>query len=890
MASADAPAPPTKAFTIEGITEYRLGNGLRLLLFPDPSASTVTVNLTVLVGSRHEGYGETGMAHLLEHMLFKGTPLHPHIPQALRDHGAQFNGTTNYDRTNYFEIMPAGDPNLEFGIRLEADRLVNSYVKREDLLSEMTVVRNEFEMGENNPQTILVQRMLQVAYEWHNYGKPTIGNRSDIERVPIDRLQSFYRKHYQPDNAILLIAGKFDENKALGYVAKYFSVLKRPSRRLDDTYTEEPTQDGDRTTVLRRIGSVAVVGAVYHIPAGSHQDFAALDVLTRLLVAEPSGRLYRELVGTKKASRVSGQALALHDPGVVAFLVDVGAPQLLEAARETLTETLERLNRVGVDAEEVERAKRYLLKNRELLMTQTDRIGVELSEWAAQGDWRLFFLHRDRVGKVTPADVLRVAERYLVQSNRTVGMFIPSEHPVRATIPPNPSVAELVKNYKGSQSVVAGEAFDPSPANIESRIRYSRLPCGVKVGMLPKKTRGEGVVASLTLRYGNDESLKGYNVAAQLVGPLMARGTRKHTRQQIQDELDKKKARLFPGGNVGELEFSIQCQRTNFAAVLRLLGEILREPIFPQQELDVLKRQNKQSLERGMNEPLVLSQLALRRALNPYPEDDVRYEPTIEEELGRLDAVSVDAIRKLYNQQIGAQAGEFVVVGDFDPKEVSELAQEILKDWKASVAYRHIARRVKDVEPARQDLLTPDKANAVYVAGHLIPMIDTDPDYAALEVANSILGGNSLASRLGNRVRQKEGLSYGVGSHFTARHKDIYGHFAVYAICNPLSIDKVEKAIDDELAKFCTAGVTAKELEEGKKGYLGQFKVQLADDFQLAGLISECLDANRTFAYYTNLEKKAANLTPEEVNAAVRKHLSLKKMVVVRAGDFKKKG
>src|SRR5207244_3267192 len=202
-------------------------------LFPDPSRPTVTVNLTVFVGSRHEGYGEAGMAHLLEHMLFKGTPTNPHVPKALQERGARFNGTTWVDRTNYFETLPAKDDNLEFAIRLEADRMVNSFVRQEDLLSEMTVVRNEFEQGENSPGVLLNQRLTGVAFDWHNYGKSTIGNRSDIERVPIHKLKDFYVKYYQPDNAVLVIAGKFEEPRALELVEKYFSVLPKPKRKLD---------------------------------------------------------------------------------------------------------------------------------------------------------------------------------------------------------------------------------------------------------------------------------------------------------------------------------------------------------------------------------------------------------------------------------------------------------------------------------------------------------------------------------------------------------------------------------------------------------------------------------------------------------------------------------
>src|SRR5215813_10463080 len=228
---------PRRVASVEGITEYELTNGLRVLLYPDASQSKVTVNLTVLVGSRNEGYGETGMAHLLEHMVFKGTPRHPKVAKDLQEHGAQFNGSTSSDRVNYFETLAAADENLEFAIDLEADRLVNSYIKKEDLDSEMTVVRNEFERGENSPAGVLSKRIAAAAYNWHNYGKPTIGNRSDIERVPVENLRAFYKKFYQPDNIVLIVAGKFDESKTLGWIQQYYGAIPRPARKLENTWT-----------------------------------------------------------------------------------------------------------------------------------------------------------------------------------------------------------------------------------------------------------------------------------------------------------------------------------------------------------------------------------------------------------------------------------------------------------------------------------------------------------------------------------------------------------------------------------------------------------------------------------------------------------------------------
>jgi zinc protease len=895
-AFADGPAKAKKIVTIEGITEYQYDNGLRVLLFPDNSTSTVTVNLTLLVGSRHEGYGETGMAHLLEHMVFKGTPTHRDVPRALRDHGASFNGTTWVDRTNYYETMPATDENLEFGIRLEADRMVNSFVKREDLISEMTVVRNEFEMGENMPENILSQRMMGVAYEWHNYGKSTIGNRSDIERVPIDRLQAFYRKYYQPDNAVLVVAGKFDENKALDYIGKYFGTLKRPERKLDATYTEEPPQDGERTVVLRRVGKVGVVGALYHVPAGAHPDFAAVEVLSTVLDSQPSGRLYKALVTSKMASNVSTSAQPYHDPGVLEIMAEVD-PKLpnnpLMTARDTLLAEVEGLAKAPITQEEVDRARTKLLKNRELLMNSSNRIGIVLSDWAAKGDWRLFFLHRDRLAKVTVADVNRVAGKYLQSSNRTVGMYIPSDQPQRTPIPETPLVADLVKNYQGGQAVVAGEEFEPTPGNIEARLKQSELPGGMKLGLLPRKTRGEAVVASITFRYGNAESLRGYRAASQMLGPLMMRGTEQHTRQQIEDVLDKLKARVSPGGGQipapGELHFNIECKRETLPKVLAVVREIVREPSFPVQEFEVLKRQRYEMLKKGLTEPMMLGPQTLMRKLNPYPPDDVRYFPTIEEGMARVEELTVDKVRKLY-EQVGGVAGEAVVIGDFDPQATTQLLAGIVGDWKSSVNYQRIPHpAITSVKGEAQNIETPDKESAVYVAGIMIAMSDSDPDFAPLELGSYLYGGGPLTSRLAVRARQKEGISYGIGAQMSADAIDKSTRLLIFAICNPKNMDKLDKAVAEETQKILKDGVTAAELDAAKSAYLKEMSVARSRDTQLAGLIAENLQAGRTFSHMADLENRIAQLTPEAVNNALRKHLDAKRMIIIRAGDFRPK-
>jgi len=895
---------PKKVASVEGISEYQFENGLRALLFPDQSQSKVTVNLTVLVGSRQEGYGETGMAHLLEHMVFKGTPRHQHIPKELQDHGAQFNGSTSSDRVNYFETLAATDENLEFALDLEADRMVNSYIKREDLDSEMTVVRNEFERGENSPAGVLSKRITAAAYNWHNYGKPTIGNRSDIERVPIDRLQAFYRKYYQPDNVILVVAGRFDEAKALGLVDKYFGAIPRPARKLETTYTEEPPQDGERTVTLRRVGDVSVVGVAYHIPAGPHEDSAPLQVLANILSTQPSGRLYKALIETRKAASVFAYAGAEHDPGLFTIDSEVPRDSSLEEVRDIILSTTEQLADKGVTAEEVNRGKQQILKARELAAANTSQIAISLSEWAAQGDWRLYFLHRDRIEKVTPESVQVAAAHYLVRNNRTVGLFIPTEKAERVEIPETPDVAALVASYHGRELMAEGEVFDATPANVDSRVQRTDLPEGIKVTFLPKKSRGEEAHLLLTLHYGNEENLKGLESAAGFLPELMLRGTKHLDYQHLRDELDRLKATLGTGGGGGRggrrggsgggggataaaVNFSIQAKRETLPEVLELLRQVLREPALPQDQFEVLKRERLAGLEQMRTEPALLAPRLLQRQLNPWPKDDIRYVPTIEESIERMRNVTYEQVAQLYHQYLSSQAGELTVVGDFDPQACLPVLKTALGGWTCAKPYARITMPITGEVPGSQHKInTPDKANATYTAGLLFRLRDDDPDYPALVMGNYILGSGALSSRLGNRIRQRDGLSYSVSSSLGVSSWDKRASLTMTAICNPQNIGKVETAAREELDRLLREGVMGDELEQAKQGYLQARKVGRSSDPALTGLLTGLRHVDRTMAYEADLETKIAALTPEQVDGALRKHVDPQKLVVVTAGDF----
>jgi zinc protease len=881
LAPALALALPPKVTEVEGIAEHRLANGLRVLLAPDASADTVTVHITYLVGSRHEGYGEKGMAHLLEHMLFKGSRRHPDVKQEFMRRGARWNGTTSYDRTNYFETLPASEDNLDWALGMEADRMVNSLVRKEDLDSEMSVVRNEFEMGENSAGGVLFQRMQRLAYAWHNYGNAIIGARSDIEAVPIERLQAFYRTWYQPDNALLIVGGRFDPGRALALVDKHFAPIPKPARALPALYTEEPVQDGERSVTLRRVGDTPLVAAMYRVPAGGHPDYPAVDVLVEALRVAPQGRLHRALVQKGLASQSWAGERALRDPGTMYFgaaLAKDGAP---EAARAALLATLDGVRKEPLTAEEVERARTSLLNQMEKAQLDGRALVGALSEFEAVGDWRLFFLYRDRLRAVTLADVRRVADTYLRPANRVVGTFLPTAQPERAEIPAAPGLQAQLEGYKGAAALAAGEAFDPSPQNIDARVQRRTLANGIKTALLAKRTRGAKVVVQLNLHWGDEDSKAGHSTACALAGGMLLRGTERYTRAELRDALDRLKATVSANAEGA----SIETQREHLEETLRLVAEVLRRPSFPAAEFEELKRATLTSAETQRSDPSAIASEQLQRHLTPYPKGHWLYVQSVEERIAALKATTLQDARRCH-AMLGATGADFVAVGDFDAQALAALVEQLFGDWRNPAPYARIPARYFERPALEREVKTPDKANAVLRAGLAIRMRDDHAEFPAMVLANHLLGGSSTA-RLPARVREKDGLSYSTYSWFSASQLDEVGSFNISAIFAPQNKARVEGAMREELARALKDGFSAEEVETAKRGLLEARRLARTNDGQLAGRLAMYLFLGRSFAWDVDFEKRIAALTPAEVHAALRRHVDPAKLAVSKAGDFR---
>ncbi|SCB28350.1 M16 family metallopeptidase [Cupriavidus alkaliphilus] len=883
-----APVQATQVASVEGITEHRLPNGLRIVLAPDAAKPTTTVNITYLVGSRHENYGETGMAHLLEHLLFKGTPSLPGktIPGEFARRGMSVNGTTAQDRTNYFETFTASDDNLDWALRMEADRMVNSVIARADLDSEMTVVRNEMEMGENSPGRMLMQQTMAAAYRWHNYGKAPIGARSDVENVSLDNLRAFYRRYYQPDNAVLVVAGKFDPAATLARIARYFGPIPRPQRVLPPEPTVEPAQEGARELVVMRPGDTRLVAAQYHVSPGAHPDTTALALLTIILGDTPGGRLYKALVERGQATSIGSAFYAMKDPGALLFMAQASKDQPLAAARAGLITQIEGFAEAPVTEAELERARVRMRNAYEQYMNDPGALGIALSEAIAKGDWRLFFLARDRIETTTLADVQRVALNYFQASNRTLGVFLPAEQPQRAQVPAVPDITAMVNGYQGRPALAAVAAFDPSPANIEAHTTRQTLANGMQLALLPKPARGEVVHGVLVLRMGDAQSLQGLTTVGALTAAMLRRGSAGMDRQQIADRIEALRARVGIAGGSEQVTVSFETRRAHLPEVLSLLRDLLRAPTFPEAEFETLRQTSIAELESVQREPGVLAANALGRHGDPYPAGDPRHARTIAENIADLRSATLAQVRDFHARFYGTGHAQLSLVGDFDGAAAAAHAAALFGDWTAPQPYARVDRPFVPIAPAEFTLSTPGKANAVYLATAPIDLTNDAPDYALMMIANRVLGGASLRSRLADRLRQREGMSYGASSWVQVGALDRAGRFGVRAQYAPQSLARVQRAVSEELERLVREGITAQELAEAVSGLLQQGMVSRSNDAALAGALASQLYLGRTMAFTAELEQRLRDATPETVNAAIRRYMQPGTLSRAYAGDF----
>lgn len=906
----------------DGIREYRLANGMKVLLVENRVAPVATFLVVYKVGSRDEAVGYTGATHLLEHLLFKGTPTfnkakNTQIASTLQRIGARYNASTWYDRTNYYETVPSDQ--IELAIQVEADRMRNSFVADTDRQSEMSVVRNELERGQNEPTEVLDETVYASAFIAHPYHHPTIGWRSDVENVSTARLKQFYDTYYQPNNATAVVVGDFERDRVLGLIDKYFGAYPASPQPIPPVYTQEPPQQGERRLVVRRAGELAIVQIAHRTPAALGQDTVlsdeqlasraanppakndtyALSVLSTVLTDGVTSRLYQALVEKQLAVSVRANSDEHRDPGLFNIVATIRPGVDPKKVEEIILAELSRIAGQAPDADEVQKARQQILAQLAYGRDGTFNVASLISEAEAIADWRYYKDYGANIDKVTPADVQRVAKTYFAQNSRTVGYFIPNTTPTTTAKPTvtarpsdriqfySPASAEADSGYSLAQASPDASSTAPAPQTIASRTVRGQLPNGATLLVLENHATPSVAIRG-SLRAGSYFEPLNKPGLAGVTAAMLERGTRKRTKLAFARDLESVGASIdFSSGNFG-VNINGRALSKDLPLVMDALTEALREPTFPAGELEKLKQEAIAAIKQQQANTSYRGYERFAETVfeptNPY------YVPPAEQLIRSIQSITVAEVRRFWQEHYGGRSLILAVTGDVQAADVQKRFASAFNTFNGP---GNVEVTVTDPVPQtatrREVVVLKDKANVDILLGGAAPLRRDSKDYFAASLANSALGQSTLSSRLGLQVRDKEGLTYGISSSFRSPSLAA-GPWYISVSVNPQNVERAIDSALDVLRDYVKNGIRPEELADEKSSAIGSFKVGLSTNAGLAQALWNAEFFNLGVDYPDRYPGLIGAVTVEEVNAAIRKYFRPEQLTVVIAGDYQPSG
>jgi zinc protease len=826
----------------QGVTKTVLDNGLTILTKEINTAPVVSVQVWYRVGSRNEKLGITGISHQLEHLLFKGTKERPiQFGRLFSALGSSSNAFTSYDMTAYFGTV--GSEKLNALLELEADRMANTVAGATELKSENTVVLSELDGGNNNPGTRLNRVLMRAAFPNSSYGWPVIGYRTDVVDFSAEEVQAYYRTHYRPDNATLVVVGNFDTSATLKQIKDIFGKITPPPTPSSIPVSAPPISPAKpykpgEPIVLKEPGSVPFLQAVYPtLPPITHPDVPILDVMDSVLTAGKSSRLYQALVQTGLASSVGGSAVTLIDPGWYSFSATPAQGKSLKEIDGLILSEVTKLQTSGITAAELERAKAqlqatFILGNRDI-SSLAQQIGYNQ---IVANDYAFSDRYLEAVNKVTIADVQRVAKQYLNPDKRVLGFFEPSvvtaqagsnnptstHKPFTAGKPLDP--AEIARYLP--KSALDAKAAAPTPVKPERFV----LANGLKVLLLSDKSSPAiTVVGEIKAGTGFDSELKAG--LADLAAQNLMNGTKTKDALAIAKGLENRGASLGFSASRERVSVTGSALSKDLPVVIEQLADVLQNATFPANELELNRQRNLVALKAELDSPGSLARRKFQQKVFPqgHPFHAMRTEAT-------LKSITREEIANFYQTHYRPDTTTLVVFGDFDPATVKPLLTQTLSSWQAKGTAPEL--KYPDVKnpPAikQEEVVLPGKTQAITMMGH--PGIARrDPRYYKALVLNQVLGGDTLASRLGTEIRDRLGLTYGIFSAFQAGQGA--GPFIIQM---QTSAQDNQRAVDATLAllrQLREKGISQAELDAAKRSLINGFPVDLADPNSIANAV-----------------------------------------------------
>lgn len=936
------------AGTSQTVSEYRMkSNGLTVLLSERHAMPIVSVMMLYHVGSRNEAVGYTGATHFLEHMMFKGTQRHDPdqgtgVDDVLKPAGGYNNATTSFDRTNYYEIVPAKD--IDICLDIESDRMRNLLLRQRDHDSEMTVVRNELERGEDEAQDLLMRNIFATAFQEHPYHHPIIGWRSDVENMPVSRLKQFYDQFYWPNNATLIVIGDINPAQVLQDVAKRFGKIPRSPKPFPNVYTQEPRQEGERRFTVKRGSELPRVQIAFHTVGASNHDDYALDIIEQILGDETkkSSRLYKAMIDSGIASTADSSNIALKDPGIFELFSSANAQSTPEQVEKGLLAQMHRLKSEPVTAEELERAKKALIKHLKLQLSDPMGMAEQISDAVSAADWKYLNTYPARINSVTAAEVQRVAQKYFVPANMTVGYYMPAKPPesgpgaagshvaeqgaegAKDTAPP-PTVAEGAKTAtaageqtkSASASGPASVESQNAPPAIESRegpaagtplgstapgarvkpstaiagkgsfsARTTRclLDNGLTVLVMPIK--GTGTVAvSGRMRAGQYFSERHGHMLPDILGDMFTAGSAGYSKEALAQKLEEMGTTLTFEDDDFWVGFTSEVTTEDVPNFLPLLADCIQRPKFLPEELEKTKSVKIANLKDDMSDT---SSVAWNRFVQSwYKPGTVYFDKRFDQQIDEIKAMTADDLKTYHDRQVSPGNTVLTIVGDIDPDKAIAAVKQSFAGWAPGhVDHVHLTRDIVTSRSAQQTITVqlPDKSNADVYVGHPVPVSVQSPDYFPTLIGNAALGYDSFACRLAP-VRDKYGLTYGISSAL-AGSMFPFAPWTVNFSVNPVNYTRaltlVRKIVDDYIAH----GITAEEVAKEKSHLEGAFFVSLRGPKQVASKLCELEMAGPGPKFFDEFGPELRKSTGAQINASIKRYFKLDDAVISAAGTL----
>jgi zinc protease len=890
-----AALPPNveKIDSFQGIDQYRLkSNDMTILLMPNHSSPVFTFMVVYHVGSRNEAPGNTGSAHLLEHMIFnKSTENfgrangHKTFQEVLYEAGADFgstNMTTWNDRMNGYSTLPSDK--LELAMKIEADRLGRALILDSERQSEMSVVRNEYEIGENDPSNALAKAVVAAAIQAHPYHWDTIGYRSDIEGVTTEKLREHYKNFFYPNNSEAILVGDFDPEKALALFDQEFGGFKKSEKPIPQVITVEPPQEGERRAVVTRPGSVGIVMLGYIRPGAMHPDFIPLDVLASILGDGVNSRLFRALVEKGLATDENANNYTLRDPYPILFDATLAQGKTHAEVEAAIKATLAEIAANGVTEQELQAAKQRIevavVRSRDGTYNFTSSLG----EAVASADWKWFLTYIDNLNAVTAADVKRVASTYLVPEHATVGWFIPGEAKPQTAMTASSAKTEV----PAAQSTNAAPAAKPAAAQTGSfakRTTRKVLANGLILDVV--ENHAVPTVAIRGMAFAGDTTAPaGKPAIAALTSRMLSRGTTTRTKQQIGALLDAVGATRSYGTNITDASINANGMSKDIARLVDIVADELQNPAFNGDELTKAKRELEngylQASDNTSNRAFERLQQLVYREGHPY------FAPGKDKLVASVGAATVDDLRAFHKSRYTGANLILAIVGDVDTARTIALVEKALGDLpKGQRMSYSVPRTTAGEQPVREALTMRGKANMNIMFGAASSLRRNDPDYEAALIGNAALGQNSLSSRIGRRVRDTEGLSYNLFSRY-GNTDFIDGVWYVNVNVAPQNLAKALKSTWEEIEKFGREGVTDEEVAAQKSFFAGNFQVGLGSNAGVAAALVNAEKFGFGPKYLDEFPARIKAVTKEQVNAATKAHFFPSRLNLVVAGDLDK--